>query len=465
MTTRLAAHRVLRAGSLLLVCVALVAPTRATALNDPLYERQWGLHKVGAKAAWDAGFFGKGVDIAVVDTGVHLTHQDLAANVVGGRNFVTPGKPPQDDESHGTHVAGIAAAIIDNGAAVGVAPHARIIPVKVLDADGGGSTENVAAGIRWAADNGAEIVNLSLTGRLQKLAGPAEPIIDAVRYAWDKGAICVFAAGNDFLFESGFADEPAVVVSSTDSGDGDSDFSNGVGAATWGMAAPGGDDNLPPGSGEGIWSTVWTSDAKTNEYAEKRGTSMAAPFVSGALALLRGAGLSPLAAIERILATAKDLGDPGRDDTFGRGRLDIAKAVEGLPSPGGSTSGAGSGTTAATGGGRLGAPATTAAPATTPRSTSGTRGNPVAPRPSATGVPGSTTAVPGDAPGSPLPTDGVVGLDLEPPDGDEQAGGNGGERSGDREVPLAVAGLAAVLTVASGAGAGVTAAARRRAAR
>ena len=308
--------------------VAVVAAAPAGALNDPEYNRQWGTQVIGAKAAWDAGIMGQGIDIAVVDTGVHLGHQDLAPNIGVGRDFVNNDDRAQDDESHGTHVAGIAAAAIDNGGTVGVAPKARIMPVKVLASDGSGSGDDVAGGIRWAADNGAEIINLSLGEDTQALFGPSTE--EAVRYAWSKGSICVFAAGNDFILSSGFADEPALVVASTSRGDTISYFSNGVGSARWGISAPGGPAGLFQGETEDIFSTIWASDARRDTYGYKSGTSMAAPHVAGAAALLRGAGLSPQQTVDRLLGTAKDLGSPGRDNTYGAGRLDVAKAVSGL---------------------------------------------------------------------------------------------------------------------------------------
>src|SRR5207248_8596592 len=124
--------------------------------------------KVGADKAWATGT-GKGVTIAIVDTGVDLTHPDLAAHIVPGQNFIEPGRPPQDDFGHGTHVAGIAAAVANNGIGVaGVAPGANIMPVRVLHKErqpdgsyeGTGTSADVDAGIHWAADHGAQVINL-----------------------------------------------------------------------------------------------------------------------------------------------------------------------------------------------------------------------------------------------------------------------------------------------------------------
>src|SRR3954466_3559645 len=126
-------------------------------VNDPLFARQWGLDQVHAPAAWQRGAKGAGVTIAVVDTGVDLRHPDLAAHLVQGKDFQAgktncpPG--PQDEYGHGTHVAGIAAAVTNNGiGGAGTAPDAKIMPVRVLDAEGSGDIDTIVKGIRYAAD-------------------------------------------------------------------------------------------------------------------------------------------------------------------------------------------------------------------------------------------------------------------------------------------------------------------------
>lgn len=327
-----------------------VEPAQA-AVNDPGYGQQWGMKIIGAEQAWATGT-GAGITIAVVDTGMFFGHEDYAAGkILPGRNFIEDGQRPDDDVGHGTHVAGIAAASTNNGrGVVGVAPDAKILPVRVLENDGTGvgtgSAADVSAGIRWAADNGAHIINLSLGSHLQGIFGAS--FVDAVRYAWDRGVICVVAAGNSFVTGSGFKDEPAIVVSATNRNDAKPLYSSGVGEATWGIAAPGGEGSGP----NAILSTYWTSANQSNTYANAAGTSMAAPHVAGAAAILRSLGLTPLQTVERLRATAKDLGD---DEAFGAGRLDVAKAVAGLVPAGGSgtgggTSGGGSGSSGAGGG-------------------------------------------------------------------------------------------------------------------
>ena len=155
----------------------------------------------------------------------------------------------------------------------------------------------------------------------------------SISYAWNKGAIPVVAAGNDYVLTADLDRAPAVVVSATDRDDAAPDYSNGVGDAGWAVAAPGGDGSDTPAScsqqGEprGILSTFWSPTDPRRAYACLSGTSMAAPHVSGALAVLRSAGLSPEVAVQRLLDTAVDLGEPSTDPIFGSGRIDLAAAV------------------------------------------------------------------------------------------------------------------------------------------
>jgi subtilisin family serine protease len=191
---RAAARLVSVAAGVLLVASSLPA---WAAVNDPGFSDQWALPKIGAPQAWSRAD-GGGIIIAVVDTGVDLNHEDLAGKLVQGRDFVAPDTPPNDEHGHGTHVAGIAAAITNNGRGIaGVAPEARIMPVRVLDHEGSGSASNVAAGIRWAADNGAHIINLSLGSLDQPLFGPSFGA--ALDYAWSNGSTPIVAAGNLFV--------------------------------------------------------------------------------------------------------------------------------------------------------------------------------------------------------------------------------------------------------------------------
>ncbi|MFL6203991.1 MAG: S8 family serine peptidase [Acidimicrobiales bacterium] len=345
-----------------LALIVGVVPGPAPALaggttpNDPVFTQrlQWGLERIGAPGAWARGT-GDGITIAVVDSGVDLSHEDLASKLAGNISCIGArgsaaacSGSGQDDNGHGTHVAGIALAATGNGKGIaGVAPDARLLAVRVLkdDCDGDqacaatGSADDVAAGIRWAADHGADIINLSLGGgNVQGVLGCA--FCDAVEYAWSKGAIAVIAAGNDSALPSGFSDEPAVVVTATTRDDARASYSNASSGllrnARWPVAAPGGEAETDPddcatgGTPKGILSTYW-SVGRHDGYACLAGTSMAAPHVSGSLAVLRSIGLSPQAAVDRLLATAQDLGPPGRDNQFGMGRIDLGRAVGTAP--------------------------------------------------------------------------------------------------------------------------------------
>lgn len=306
---------------------------------------QWNLDRIGAEGAW-ATHTGEGTTIAVVDSGIAMDHEDLAGQLAPGvacRD--TGGDParcegsPQDDDGHGTHVAGVAAAATGNGVGIaGAAPGARIMPVKVLfsacdTCQSTGEADDVSAAVRWAADQGATVINLSLGSTASAVFG--EGFAEAVRYAWDRGSIPVVAAGNDYVLTADLGDAPAVVVSATDRDDHAPGYSRGVGDARWAVAAPGGDGSDTPescsqqGEPRGILSTYWSPADPTGAYACLSGTSMAAPHVSAALAVLRSAGLAPEAAVQRLLDTAVDLGDPGPDPLFGAGRIDLSAAVAG----------------------------------------------------------------------------------------------------------------------------------------
>lgn len=432
-----------------LVAAAFLAagePAKA-APNDPGFGRQWALPLIGAEAAWATGT-GKGITIAVVDSGFYFEHEDYASGkVLPGRNFIEgeQGTPPRDDVGHGTHVAGIAAASTNNGRGVaGVAPDARILPVRVLEYDemtgsGTGTSDDVIEGIRWAVDNGAHIVNLSLGSDLQGLLGPS--FVSAVRYAWDRGVICVVAAGNSFVTGSGFRNESALVVSATDRNDRKPTYSSSVGEAKWGLAAPGGEGAEP----NGVLSTYWTSANNPSTYAFASGTSMAAPHVTGAAAILRGLGLTPQQTVDRLLATAKDIGTAGRDSTFGHGRLDVAKAVAGLQPAGGTTTATGSGTSTGTGS------SATTAPRRGTTTSIGVRSGP-----NGTGTtdgairsPATTATIAGPDPSLHIVP---AGPEASPPPDEEAAGRRPGPVTGDDDLPLVPPLLAAGLLLAVTAG-------------
>ena len=291
--------------------VAWVQPNYVyrTTSSDPLFSQQWGLTKIGAPQAWTVTRGKDTVVVAVVDTGVDYTHPDLVGRVdtANDHDFVNGDSDAMDDNGHGTHVSGIIAATADNGiGGAGVAPECRILPVKVLDSKGSGDTIGVAAGIRYAADAGAKIINLSL-------AGPSDATMgDAVAYAQDKGCIVVAAAGNDGL---GSASYPAgydqvIGVGATDPTNARAAFSNhGIGVD---IAAP----------GVNILSTTLGGG-----YESLSGTSMASPFVSGVTALVWSVNATATASetIARVVGTAAPL----NADIGGLVRADRAVAPPG----------------------------------------------------------------------------------------------------------------------------------------
>lgn len=319
-------------GLVLGISVPLLFATAASAASYSSY--QWGLQVVGAPTAWQYGT-GSGVKIGIVDTGVDDSQQDLSGKVVAGTTIL--GDPSAgcagaqqdptgaDDNGHGTNVAGIAAASGQYGV-TGTAPGASLVVAKVLDCQGSGQYQDVVSGIDWVVQHGARVVNLSLGdaaigGLIDTSNIQGSPLGDALQAAWDAGAVPVIAAGNNSdgllgLGDANYSGVPAVVVAATGSpSNGEqtslASYSNGVNEAQWGIAAPGGDDPAGPTTptcGEydkfEILSTYWTSGNATGCYATDEGTSMATPFVSGAVADLLGRGLSPSQAVQTLLSTA-----------------------------------------------------------------------------------------------------------------------------------------------------------------
>ncbi|MDP9405740.1 MAG: S8 family serine peptidase, partial [Actinomycetota bacterium] len=264
-----------------------------------------------AETAWTYGD-AAGQVVAVVDTGVDGTHPDLAGTLVPGFDAATVGGSATVDlHGHGTHVAGIAAAVVDNGVGVaGLGRRAAIMPVRVLDADGLGTSDDVAEGIVWAVDHGADVVNLSLGGTERSTV-----IASAVRYAGANDVVVVAAAGNEGDAGNPVtypAAEPGVVaVAAVDRGDVHPTFS---GSGDWvDIAAPGVD----------IVSTV------PGGYASSSGTSMAAPFVAATAALVRArhSQLDAEQVAAHLLATADDIGATGTDPLFGAGVVDPVAAL------------------------------------------------------------------------------------------------------------------------------------------
>lgn len=289
------------------------------AANDPLFGEQFGLDQINAPQAWALGTRAEGVVIAVVDGGVDLRHPDLASKLISGTDLADdreacPG--PQDQDGHGTHVAGIAAASTDNGIGVaGTAPKAQIMPIRVLDEEGSGSVETIVRGIDFAASHGADVINLSLGANSVVGQLPLSELDDAVQRASDRGAVVVAAAGNDSfpMCSRPASAASAVCVGATDRRGMPSFYSNlpndddavgvrapgGSGMTSFEEAVSGCDD-AAGADAEDVWSTfslgvgidAMCAGVNPNGYETLAGTSMAAPFVSGVAALLVGAGLN-----------------------------------------------------------------------------------------------------------------------------------------------------------------------------
>lgn len=243
--------------------------------NDALWHEQWGPQRVRAQKAWDATRGSPSMVVAVVDTGVDFSHPDLQGLFVDGYDFVNQDSTPRDDQGHGTAVAGVIAARTQNGQGqAGMCWTCRVMPVKVLDANGSGTTSTIAAGIVWAANHGARVINLSLGG-----AGTTQVLQDAVGFAMSKGVVVLAAAGNSGTTTKFYpAAYPELVsVAATTPNDSLYEWSN-RGKDWVQVAAPGCD--IAPARGGG--------------YGTFCGTSAATPIVSGiaALALSLDPGLT-----------------------------------------------------------------------------------------------------------------------------------------------------------------------------
>lgn len=291
--------------------------------SDPVFKDQWSLVNGDVPGAWDMGATGKGVTIAIVDSGIALNHPDLKDNIVPGYNAITQSNAPganQDDNGHGTHVAGIAAAERNGVGIVGVAYDAKIMPIKSVNFEGDGYDDAIAAGIVWAADHGAKIINLSLGA---ENGVSSEVIKQAVNYAYNKGSLLVAAAGNydPSTQKNPGVDYPAsdphvLAVAATDKNDQIASFSTSGPQIS--LAAPG--DEI---------ASDWWSLAEGPGYANASGTSMASPFVAGEAALIWGQHpeWSRDQVVEALESGVKDLGTAGRDNDYGYGLVDVKLAL------------------------------------------------------------------------------------------------------------------------------------------
>jgi subtilisin family serine protease len=272
---------------------------------------------IKATEGWDWSTGSSDVTIAIVDSGIALTHEDLRNKVDPGYDFVNDDTDPMDDNGHGTMVASLAAAETDNGVGIaGVAWNARLLPVKVLDNKGNGSYLTIAAGIKYAADKGAQVINLSLGGNADSYI-----LKDACQYAFDKGCVLVAAAGDTGSEEVQFPaayDALCLAVGSTDANDILAPTSNRgpqidvVAPGVWVIGA-----SFNPAKPSELRSYTWGS-----------GTSLAAAHVSGAAALLISYKplLTNVQVMAMIMYTADDVNSDefeGVDDEMGYGRINL----------------------------------------------------------------------------------------------------------------------------------------------
>ncbi len=297
--------------------------TAAFTPDDPYYNdstKVYAPQKISASGAWDVTLGDSSVIIAVVDTGVDASHPEFQGRVLQGYDFVDGDSDPDDANGHGTHVAGIAAAGTNNGIGIaGMCGRCTLLPVRVLDEDGVGTWSNVADGIVYAVDHGAKVINLSLTGKYS-----SDAVADAVNYAWNHGVLVVAAAGNSNSSDPGYpaAYDKVMAVAATTPDDSKWGLSNYGSWIT--IAAP----------GATVYSTV-----PGGGYDFKSGTSMATPHVAGLAGLIWSVNpnLTNQDVWNLITQHADDLGDPGKDDYFGWGRINASASVHAAEATLGST--------------------------------------------------------------------------------------------------------------------------------
>lgn len=266
-------------------------------------ETPWGIVRVNAPGAWANGNMGENATVAVVDTGIDLTHPDLSANIIGNYNAIDATVSGQDDNGHGTHVAGTIAAVKDGKGVAGVAPKAKLYAVKVLSAQGSGSSSAIVDGIGWAVKKKANVINMSLGSPQNDTA-----IATALKNAVKAGVTVVCAAGND----SGDVNYPAanveaIAISASDSSDKITSFSSRGPEI----------DFIAPGAK--IYSTF-----KGGAYRTLDGTSMASPHVAGLAALAVSAGAKTPAQVRKMLNGAAVPINTLTDEQQGAGLINAA---------------------------------------------------------------------------------------------------------------------------------------------
>lgn len=287
------------------IVYALAKPTP----TQPPQTIPWGITRIGAPTAWNTTK-GTGIKVAILDTGIDLTHPDLKDNIKGGVNTINPTKSYTDDNGHGTHVAGVVAALNNTIGVVGVGPEIWLYSVKVLNRTGTGFLSDVIEGLQWCIDNGMQVVNMSFG-----TSSDVQSFHDAVTAVYNAGITQVAAAGNGGPGDSTVT-YPAkysevIAVTASDSSDA---------IASWSSRGPEVDLIAP---GVNIYSTY-----KGSTYKTLSGTSMAASHVTGTAALVIATGIatSPDGVKARLQATAEDLGLAPNEQGAGLVRVDLAVA-------------------------------------------------------------------------------------------------------------------------------------------
>ncbi|RZU50652.1 type VII secretion-associated serine protease mycosin [Krasilnikovia cinnamomea] len=281
--------------------------------GDSVRDEQWHLKTLNVAGAWTYSA-GQGVTVAVIDSGVDARHVDLAGQVLPGLDLVDPdGDGDTDLVGHGTTVSAIIAGHDDTAGVVGIAPKAKILPVRVLDEENRyDDAMIVAKGVRWAVDHGARVINLSLGGN-----GASAALAAALDYAFARDVVVVACTGNASASPSGGvwypAREPGVIAVAGMERDGSGLWSGSITGKETVVTAP----------------ATQLVGARPDGYWRVQGTSFAAPMVSATAALIRSRWptMSAAEVINRIIRTTKDRGTPGRDATYGYGIVDPAAAL------------------------------------------------------------------------------------------------------------------------------------------
>jgi thermitase len=278
--------------------------------NDPRFDTQWGLKKPAFPGAWDFAR-GAGAKIAIIDSGIAQNHPDIG-KISAQVDYVSDDAVANDPYGHGTHVAGIAAALTNNGRGVaGGCPRCELLVARVLNANGDGTDADIIEGIGWSVRHGADVINLSFA------RGQKSSVLETkINSAYANGAVIVAAAGNEGLrSQPTLPQYPAaygnvIAVSATNQSDGLASFSS---RGSWvDLAAPG---------------TYVLSTGAGGGYYKESGTSEAAPFVSALAGLLASKGKTASEIRQRMQSTATDLGASGIDPKFGHGRINARRAL------------------------------------------------------------------------------------------------------------------------------------------